>query len=742
MLQSAAADGFYAPRVRFGVTLLALTLGYFLAARFGLWLATTMNSTVSAVWPASGLAIAALLLLGWRYWPAILLGAFFASLFIFPWYVALAVGVGCSLEALAALWLLNRSSAFHTALDRVQDVVKLAFFAAPLACAVSASVGVAALAAAHLLPPDELARGWFIWWMGDMMGCLLVAPALMVWWVHRRQSIHFWTAFEASAILLLMLATVGVSVLTGVDQNHYVLFAFLIWAALRFGVPGVTLVTLAAATLGMATAFRPMAGTFSYIALFDMQILLSIIALSGLLVAAALAERKHSEWRLDQLARFDGLTGLANRAAFQEQLVRTTAHVQRHGGNVALLYLDLDGFKQINDTLGHQAGDQLLQIVAARIQASVCSEDFVARIGGDEFTVLVVGEHAARAAAAVAQKILHALAEPLNLLGRDYVMAASIGIGVLRSSSSTLGAAPTMLDDAHELLRHADTAMYRAKQQRCGFLYFNASMNVANKRQLSLEGGLRRALEQDEFELYYQPKVDAVHQRITGAEALLRWRHPKSGLVLPSHFIPAIEAGNLMEPIGLWVLRQACQQIVSWQRDSLPGQRVAVNFSTRQFALPNLLLMVDQVLQETGLDAGLLEVEITESTAMTNTRQTLDTLNALKQRGVRLTIDDFGTGYSSLAYLKRFPIDAIKIDRSFIQELGRDEDDAAIVRAIIQLAHSMRMRVIAEGVETAEQRDFLLQHGCDEIQGFLYSGALPAADYATLLRTGVQAVRR
>ncbi len=737
MLRSAIAEGFYAPRIRFGVTLLALALGYFLAARFGLWLAAAMNSSVSAVWPASGLAIAGLVLLGWRYWPAILAGAFFASLIIFPWYVALAIGVGCSLEALAALWLLNRSGGFHAALDRVQDVVKLAFFAAPLACAVSASVGIAALGGTHLLPSNELARGWFMWWMGDMMGCLLVAPALMVWWVHRRQAIHPWTAFEASAILVLMLASVGASVLTGVDQNHYVLFAFLIWAALRFGVPGVTLVTLAAATVGMATAFRPMAGTFTYATLFDMQILLSIIALSGLLVAAALAERKHSEWRLDRLARFDSLTGLANRAAFQEQMERTTAHVQRHGGNVALLYLDLDRFKQINDTLGHQAGDQLLQIMATRIQASVRSEDFVARIGGDEFTVLVVGEHAARAAAAVAQKILQAMAEPLTLLDRDYVMSASIGIGVLRSTSSTIGGTPAMLDDAQELLRHADTAMYRAKQQNCGFLYFNSSMNIASKLQLSLEGGLRRALEQGEFELYYQPKVDAVHQRITGAEALLRWRHPRSGIIQPSHFIPTIEASSLMEPIGLWVLRQACQQIVTWQRDSLPGQRVAVNFSARQFALPNLLLMVDQVLQETGLDAGQLEIEITESTAMTNTRQTLDTLNALKQRGVRLTIDDFGTGYSSLAYLKRFPIDAVKIDRSFIHELGRDGDDAAIVRAIIQLAHGMQMRVIAEGVETAEQRDFLLQHGCDEIQGFLYSAALPPAEYASLLKTGL-----
>lgn len=737
MLRSAIAEGFYAPRIRFGVTLLALALGYFLAARFGLWLAAAMNSSVSAVWPASGLAIAGLVLLGWRYWPAILAGAFFASLIIFPWYVALAIGVGCSLEALAALWLLNRSGGFHAALDRVQDVVKLAFFAAPLACAVSASVGIAALGGTHLLPSNELARGWFMWWMGDMMGCLLVAPALMVWWVHRRQAIHLWIAFEASAILVLMLASVGASVLTGVDQNHYVLFAFLIWAALRFGVPGVTLVTLAAATVGMATAFRPMAGTFTYATLFDMQILLSIIALSGLLVAAALAERKHSEWRLDRLARFDSLTGLANRAAFQEQMERTTAHVQRHGGNVALLYLDLDRFKQINDTLGHQAGDQLLQIMATRIQASVRSEDFVARIGGDEFTVLVVGEHAARAAAAVAQKILQAMAEPLTLLDRDYVMSASIGIGVLRSTSSTIGGTPAMLDDAQELLRHADTAMYRAKQQNCGFLYFNSSMNIASKLQLSLEGGLRRALEQGEFELYYQPKVDAVHQRITGAEALLRWRHPRSGIIQPSHFIPTIEASSLMEPIGLWVLRQACQQIVTWQRDSLPGQRVAVNFSARQFALPNLLLMVDQVLQETGLDAGQLEIEITESTAMTNTRQTLDTLNALKQRGVRLTIDDFGTGYSSLAYLKRFPIDAVKIDRSFIHELGRDGDDAAIVRAIIQLAHGMQMRVIAEGVETAEQRDFLLQHGCDEIQGFLYSAALPPAEYASLLKTGL-----
>jgi len=727
------------PRTRQLAAVLGLAIAYIAAARFGLWLAAFMHPSVSAIWPASGLALAALVLFGRRLWPGVLLGAFIANWMDLDWHTALTIGAGNTLEAVTAVWLLNRFDTFHSRLERVRDVIKLALFAAPIACLLGAVVGVAALIMNGHLPAERFAQVGWSWWLGDIIGFLLFAPPIMVGWHYWQSGKYSVPAAEVWVVLTLMLVLtglpiIGVDILPGLDGGHYLLFVFVIWAALRLGLPATTLVTLCAAALATASTLMS-SGTpvhhVAYAVMVNLQTMLVMLALSGLLVAAAIAERKHTEWRLDQLARFDPLTGLANRAAFQEYLDRATAYAQRHGGNVALLYLDLDHFKNINDTLGHQAGDQLLQTVAARLKAGVRNEDFVARLGGDEFTVLVIGNQAARAAAAVAQKILQTLSEPINLLGRDYIMSASIGISALRGSLTTTGGT-VVLDDAQELMRQADTAMYRAKQQRCGFLYFNSSMNIAGKRQLSLESGLRRALEHNELELYYQPKIHVTEGHVTGVAALLRWRHPRSGIIGPDRFIADIEATNLIEPVGEWVLREACQQMAAWCHAGLAAQRVAVNLSARQFSQPDLLLVVDQILQETALKAGNLELEISETTAMSDAAQTLKILTALKQRGVHLCIDSFGTGYSNLSYLKRFPVDAIKIAQSFIQELGRDNDAAAIVTAIIQLAHSMGIAVIAEGVETTAQRDFLVQHGCDEIQGFLYSMPLPAEDYAEL----------
>lgn len=725
---------------------LGLAAAYVLAARLGFWMASFMHPSVSAIWPASGVALAALVLFGRRLWPGILLGAFIANWIDLDWPTALTIGVGNTLEAVLAVWLLNRFDTFHSSLERVRDVIKLALFAAPIACLVGAAVGVAALTMTGHLPGEQLWQVGWNWWLGDVIGFLLFAPPIMVGWHAWRSGKYSAPAVEMGAVLALMLILTslpiaGLDIPPGLNGGHYLLFVFVIWAALRLGLLATTLITLCAAVLAIAPTLINNGALVDYVAyplLVNLQIMLIMIALSGLLVAAAIAERKLTEWRLDQLARFDPLTGLANRAAFQEYLDRVTAHAQRHGGNVALLYLDLDHFKNINDTLGHQAGDELLRIVAARIKAGVRNEDYVARLGGDEFTVLVVGNQAARAAASVAQKILETLNEPINLLGRDYIMSASIGISALRGSVTTTGGT-TVLDDAQELMRQADTAMYRAKRQYGGFLYFNSSMNVAGKRQLSLESGLRRALEHHEFELYYQPKIHIAKDHITGVEALLRWRHPRSGIIGPDRFIADIEATSLIEPVGEWALREACQQMATWCRAGLDVQRVAVNLSARQFAQPDLLLVVDQILQETSLPASKLELEISETTAMSNASQALKILTAFKQRGVHLCIDSFGTGYSSMSYLKRFPIDAIKIDHSFIHALESDNDAATIVSAIIQLAHSMNIIVIAEGVETTGQRDFLVQHGCDEIQGFLYSMPLPAEDYAELFGQHAQA---
>ena len=716
---------------------------YYLFAKFGLWIAPFVHGSVSAIWPASGLAIAVLVLFGKRYWPGVLLGAFWASLGMVPTYVALMFGIGDTFAALSACFLLNRVASFRPHLDRVSSIIRLTMFAAPLAAFISASVGAGALVFWHILPVDRGLSAWLVWWLGDMMGDLVVAPALMVGYANRLHKPILAQLLEMAGLLTLMFLLLGASHLhwfdiANFDPQFLLLFPFVVWAALRLGLVGTAVTILAGAALAVALVLGEarLANTqVPYEVVANLQILLTIMSVPGLLIAAALTEHKRAENRFEHLASHDGLTGLANRNALLGELNYAVTQALRRGTEVALLYMDLDRFKNINDTLGHAMGDALLQEFAQRIRNSVRQEDFVARIGGDEFTVLLQGEFAIQSAATVAQKILDAMRLPVLLQGHEYVVSGSIGIATFDGGVSD-AQLTEQTDLSLELMRQADTAMYRAKRHAAGFMYFNSNMDSNGKSQLRLENSLRRALENNEFELYYQVKVAAGSGHIIGCEALLRWHHPVHGLIQPDEFIEVIESIGLMLPVGEWVLREACQQMQRWQQLGLSLQRVAVNLSMRQFLQPDLLAVIDQVLADSQLEADCLELEITESVAMSNARQTIETLTALKQRGVYVSIDDFGTGYSSLSYLKRFPIDAVKIDRSFIQELVPDSDDAAIVMATIRLAHAMNLSVIAEGVETEQQRAFLLKYGCDVLQGFLYSKPIPANEYAALMRMG------
>lgn len=716
---------------------------YYLFAKFGLWIAPYVHSSVSAIWPASGFAITILILFGRQYWPGILLGTFLANLSVVPPFIALIFGIGNSLAAISAWWLLSRVEQFRPRLDRVSEIVKLALLAAPLAAMTSASVGTSALVFWHLLPIERWLSAWSVWWLGDMMGNLVVAPALMVCYANRATRPSRAQLIEITVLLVAMVWLVGASHLhwfgiANFDPQFLLLFPFVVWAALRLGLVGTAVTVLAAASLAVALVLgeAKLAGEQTpYAVVANLQILLVIMSVPGFLIAAALTEHKHAENRFEQLARHDGLTGLANRIALLDELEYAVAHAERRGTEVALLFMDLDRFKNINDTLGHAMGDMLLQEFAQRIRNSVRQDDFVARLGGDEFTVLLQGEYAIQSAAAVAQKVLDAMRLPVLLQGHEYVVSGSIGIATFNGGVSRTSEGE-QADFTQELMRQADTAMYRAKRQGTGFMYFNANMDSNSKLQLRLENSLRRALENQEFVLYYQAKVAAGSGRIVGCEALLRWRHPVHGLIKPDKFIEVIESIGLIIPVGAWVLREACQQMQRWQRQGLPLQRVAVNLSMRQFLQPDLLDVVDKALADSQLEANCLELEITESVAMSNARQTIETLTALKQRGVHISIDDFGTGYSSLSYLKRFPIDAVKIDRSFIQELTPDSDDAAIVTATIRLAHAMNLSVIAEGVEIESQRDFLMKYGCDVLQGYLYSRPVSAKEYADLMRVG------
>lgn len=441
-----------------------------------------------------------------------------------------------------------------------------------------------------------------------------------------------------------------------------------------------------------------------------------------------ITERKTAEQQIEYQAYHDALTGLANRRLFQEHLTLALALAQRRQRLVAVLFLDLDHFKIVNDSLGHSIGDALLKVVAARLKSAVREGDTVARVGGDEFTI-VLQELASRSdAAVVAQKVLHTIAEPVEVGGQRLYITTSIGITLFPDDGG----------DAETLLKNADNAMYRAKKEgRNTYQMSTQELNRSTHERMTLENGLHLAMERNEFELLYQPQIDIRSMTIIGMEALLRWRHPDRGLVGPAEFIAVAEERGFIVVIGDWVLRTACRDARRFRDRGIPEFRVAVNISARQFHDEALISLVESALNESGLDPHCLELEITESIAMENVELTLVVLKKLREIGVSIAIDDFGTGHSSLNYLKRFPIDALKIDKSFVEDVPDRFEDAAIVKAVIQLAQGLNLRVIAEGVEKLEQLDFLRANGCGEVQGYYFAYPLAAAAFEELYERGV-----
>lgn len=437
--------------------------------------------------------------------------------------------------------------------------------------------------------------------------------------------------------------------------------------------------------------------------------------------------RKQAEERVHHLAHFDELTGLPNRSMFNQRLGHALAQARRSDRPLAVLFIDLDRFKNINDTLGHEAGDRVLEEVARRLHGCLREGDTIGRLGGDEFVVLIDELPEPMHIAAVAQKILAAVVKPFILGAQEFNISASIGISTYPEDSA----------DMQGLLKNADIAMYRAKEQgKNNYQFYSALMNIHTVERLALESGLRRALERNEFVLYYQPKVDIRSGRITGVEALLRWQQRPGELLAPAQFIALAEETGLIVPIGAWELKTACARNQSWREQGLPPLRIAVNLSARQFAQQDLLQDVARTLAETGLDPAGLEFEITESMVMRDPARAVKLLRSLKDMGLHLSVDDFGMGYSSLSHLKRFPLDSLKIDGSFVRDIPGDADGAAIARAIIAMAHSLRLKVIAEGVETEAQLDFLREHGCDEMQGYQCSEPVPEDALLRLLQAG------
>jgi diguanylate cyclase (GGDEF)-like protein len=430
-----------------------------------------------------------------------------------------------------------------------------------------------------------------------------------------------------------------------------------------------------------------------------------------------ITERKASEARIESLAYYDVLTTLPNRYLMQSRLEATLAGSRASGGRAALLFLDLDRFKIFNDSLGHGFGDLLLKEIAGRLQTCLEDEHFIARIGGDEFLIVLDDIEDQEAVSKVAVRVLNSIGRVLEVQGRSINIHCSIGISIF----------PEHGTNAEELIKNADAAMFRAKDSgRNKYQFFTKEIEAQALKRLTLENDLHLALDRDEFFLVYQPQMNIAQQRISGFEALIRWRHPKLGLTPPDEFIEIAESSGLILPIGEWVLRTACRQARQWQKNGLLTGSIAVNVSAVQFSDSGLVPMIRKVLSETGLRAECLELELTESLLLSHADLTSSVLRELKNLGVKLAIDDFGTGYSSLGYLKRFSVGKLKIDRSFISELTVDADDAAITTAIISMAKSLRLDVIAEGVESEEQLSFLREHGCDEIQGYLLGRPLEA----------------
>lgn len=437
-----------------------------------------------------------------------------------------------------------------------------------------------------------------------------------------------------------------------------------------------------------------------------------------------ITERKEAEQRLHHLAHFDTLTGLPNRTLFYKTLKRTLALSTEYGWQVGVLCIDLDHFKNVNDTLGHAIGDELLGQVSSRLVQCVRIRDTVGRLGGDEFAVILVLQDGLQGATVVAAKIRDALSAPFDLKGHEVVVSASIGITVHPDDAS----------DPETLLKYADTAMYRAKHAgRDTFRFFTAQMNIEAMARLDLEIALRKAIENEEFVLHYQPKLQLDSGRVVGVEALLRWQRPGHGLVPPAAFISILEETGLIVRVGSWVINAACEQIARWLAGAIGPLQISVNVAGRQFIEGDLKGDVLKALAASAIPPDLLELELTESSLMDNTERTIACMQDLKMLGVQISIDDFGTGYSSLAYLRRFPIDKLKIDIAFIRDVTTNPEDAAIALAIIQMAHSLKLEVVAEGVETAAQLAYLRRHQCDQMQGYLFSRPLPLDQLELLL---------
>jgi len=748
-------------------------LGYFAAAWLGYkW--ATIQGIGSAVWPATGVSLALAFRYGYRVWPGLFLGSLAAGLTITTASLPAIslIAAGAALEAVAGVGLYRRFFHRHAGsadpLGSLRGTVAFIVLSALIGPMLSASLGTLSLRLFTGLPPDQTGSTFITWWLANVAGALVVAPALLAFSRRDRVLRLSPRGLELILILGLTLALCGMVFLGwNLDASqHYPLsflpFPIMVWAALRFGHCGSALVMLLIAVLavlgttqgsGPFTLGEPLQWfwlllTYLIVAASTLLAMTSIALerqQQGLALAAAkkeLDERvaartrdleltnqslRDSQESLLHLASHDALTGLPNRMQLGERLTQAIAHARRDHTRLGLFFLDLDYFKHVNDSHGHAIGDQLLQQASARLIAAVRGEDTVARLGGDEFVVLAAELECAANAAVIAEKLLAACRTGFMIDGNEFFVGASLGVSLF----------PDDGDTAEDLLSHADAALYRAKDLgRGGFQFYTPALTETALHRVRLETSLRRALQQNEFELFYQPQICLCTGEVIGVEALLRWQHPEQGLLAPAAFLATAEECGLIIPLGAWVLTRACTQMADWLVAGFALQHIAVNIAGRQLA-GAIVEQVDAALAASGLDASFLHLEISESTLMRELESGNAAMEALRQRGIGLAIDDFGTGFFSLAALRRLPITTLKLDRSFVQGLPADANDHAIASAIVGLARNLNLTTVAEGVETEAQKQALIDMGCDESQGWLFGKAMPADEVARMFRRDV-----
>jgi diguanylate cyclase len=709
--------------VKFFLSQLAtIALIYCAIAYFGTYLLVYIDASKFFEFSAIAVAAIAAIKYGWAGILGVTLGSLCFRLLEMPLEVALYFALSAGFSAFLFRYCFNWFHPAVSTLNQVSSVASFALVVTPIICAVHTISSEFILVQHGLMTLDLVTFSSFKWWLDELLIAYLIVPLALSLFANKK---IYLSTQERTEMLALLLGMVVVSWLTMRFGQLLgftvililVLLVFVLWAALRFSNTVAHWAIFIASMLVMMTVISSnnTLNTEPYQqTLLLVKIGLAVMMIGGLFVAAAFSERNHVEVELSKLANHDPLTGLPNRTYFQDFVTHSLSHAQRQKQQLYLLFIDLDRFKKINDSQGHEVGDAVLKIVARRLDNLLRADDFVARLGGDEFAVLYSHPKINKAANNLARKIIKIISEPFEIGDRSYSVGASIGISVY----------PDDTEDANTLLRQADLAMYQAKSKQSGFEYFSEDMNTLAHEQLQMENGLRQALEAKELLLMYQPKLDLRTNQVVGLEALVRWVTKNGKMIGPDQFIPIAEEAGLIIPIGRYVIQEACSQWVKWSKEGLNPPAIAVNISPRQFSDPMLIHDITEAIKSTGMDPSKLHVEITESATMEDPETTFVTLEKMHELKLHLFIDDFGTGHSNLGQLRRLPIDALKIDKVFINDILTNDDDAEIVTAIINLAHALKLRVVCEGVETRAQLTLLRGLGCDEIQGYLISKPL------------------